>query len=623
MSTEYVPRPGAYPYHAENIVTTLPTVGEGVGYVANSVANSKIANAIGKSAARWIQQIDLASLQVSDLIDNNSGVLVGGLSLEYLVGASIVGAEPTQTPVVIGAGARMSFDEYVLSIGGANPATFAPNSRIWIYGSISTLEPGSYLGVRLETVALATPAAPGVGEITLGGVDTDGTTITANVPSDASATVPIAPQLSMTGDGLRLGIYCTTAASGDAGLVIESTGGGPGASISNDSLTDAALSLVNSGGGPALECSGPISADVIGGTTITAQRLVSNGNTDALPSLSVDPSTGAPSTAIVGSGSTTAGQAALLITGGAGRAIEASITGTVPGIAVTCSSSGAGVSVSGSGSGACVSLAGSSTGECLSATSTGGGNAINATGGTGTSRAGNFTATATGADAIQCATAAAATSAAAAVRATANGSGNAIVATAVDGYAATFQSDTTSPITAPTRWVPQNADPSSPLQGDLSFNSARGSGGKFRVRTVAQHESVHSTAKGHVFAFGAAASGSTAGGSGNVSLAQISAEETGDVLVTATGTLAWTIDNGQCTITVVDVTSGVTLATSIERGVDVAGASVTDANNSRTFAVMGIRTLPNTTTRTFAVVITANTGTVTYSNVICRVDGVQ
>jgi hypothetical protein len=619
MSTEYVPRPGAYPYHAENIVTDLPTVGEGVGYVANSVANSKIANALGQYAGRWIQQIDLVSLQVSDLIDGNSAVLVGGLSLEYQVGASIVAAVPTQTPVVLGAGARLAFDEYVLSINGANPATFAASSRTWLYGSIVTLDTGAYPSVRIEAVALATPAAPAVGEVVLGGVDTDGTTITANVASDASATIGIAPQLSMGGDGVRLSIEGGGVEGGAPALYV-SGGVGPGIAADSVSPSDAAITATNAGGGPSLNCAGPIVADVIGGTTITGQRIVSNGNTDALPSLEIAASTGAPSAEITGSGSTVAGEAALVIAGGAGRGVEIEVTGTVPGITILNSGSGVGLGIGSSSSGACVGLSASGSGGCISATSTGSGNAISATGGTGSSRAGNFVATATGADAIQCVTAGGATSAAAAVRATAAGDAAAIVAVATDGYAATFQSDTTSPVTAPTRWVPQNADPSSPLQGDLSFNSARGSGGKFRVRAVAQHESVHSTAKGLVTTFGAAAAGGPiAGGSGNLSLAQISAEETGDVLVTATGSLEFSLDTNACTVTLVDVTSGVNIAVQTERAIDTDAV----APNVRSFVIRGIRTLPNTTTRTFAVVLAPTAGTVTYAHVICSVEGVQ
>jgi hypothetical protein len=619
MSTDFVPRPGAYPFHGENIVTVLPTVGEGQGYVANTVANSKIANAIGKAAGRWIQQIDLVKLEISDLISENSAVLVGGLSIEYQVGASIVNAVPTQTPTVIGSGARLAFDEYVLSISGANPATFAAGMRTWIYGSANTLDPGSYPTVRLEAVALATPAAPGAGEITLGGVDTDATTITANVASSLSATVPISPQLSMTGTGTRLIIDGGTVEGGDAALTVNG-GDGPGATIESTSPTDSALTATNTSGGPGFTCVGPMFGDEITGTVITGQRLVSNGNTDFLPSLEIAASSGAPSASITGSGSTIAGEAALVVAGGAGRGIEIEVTGTVPGITILNSGSGVGLGIGSSSSGACVGLSASGSGGCISATSTGSGNAISATGGTGSSRAGNFVATATGADAIQCVTAGGATSAAAAVRATAAGDAAAIVAVATDGYAATFQSDTTSPITAPTRWVPQNADPSVPLQGDLSFNSARGSGGKFRVRAVAQHESIHSTAKGLVTTFGAAAAGGPiAGGSGNLSLAQISAEETGDVLVTATGSLEFSLDTNACTVTLVDVTSGVNIAVQTERAIDTDAV----APNVRSFVIRGIRTLPNTTTRTFAVVLAPTAGTVTYAHVICSVEGVQ
>jgi hypothetical protein len=56
-----------------------------------------------------------------------------------------------------------------------------------------------------------------------------------------------------------------------------------------------------------------------------------------------------------------------------------------------------------------------------------------------------------------------------------------------------------------------------------------------------------------------------------------------------------------------------------ERAPDIDGGD----GRQRSFIIRGIRALPDTATRTFAVVLEATTGTVTYSNVICSVEGVQ
>lgn len=207
MGTQYIPRPGRFPFHGETLTVTLPTVAEGVGYVAGTIADPAVANALGQSSGRWLQQIDLAKLEIDDIVSVSTPVLVRGRSLEYPTGAGLANLTPDQTPAVISGGGRIDFDETVLSIGGANPITFPANMRTWIYGRAPNV--GEYPAIRVESVALATPSAPQSGEVVLGGVDTNGSDVTANLASDLGETwhfdVPLALEslLSLRGPAAR------------------------------------------------------------------------------------------------------------------------------------------------------------------------------------------------------------------------------------------------------------------------------------------------------------------------------------------------------------------------------------------------------------------------------------
>lgn len=569
MSTGSVPRPGRYPYHAENISVVLPTVSEGSGYQPGSVADPNVANALGQSAGRWIQQMDLAKWAVDDWIDRNVPYLVRGRSLEYPTGSGLANLVPEQTPVVIARGCRIAFDETVLSIFGANPATFPANMRTWIYGASPAAE-GEYPGVRVESVALGTPAAPQTGEVVLGGVDTDAIHVTAilasTLPETPIVDISIEFNEPVTLDGV------------DTMLSVTSGGPGPALEVTSKSPTDESARFVNSGGGR--------------GAAVEADS----------------------------------GESALhVVQAGAGQGIDIVHTGTGVGLYVD-TSAGNDYAIDAIGpSGGDIINATCDTGNAFRAVVTSSGVGVLALGGPNAlSVAIRGQSTHDSAFAVQGSTTATATAMTAGVLGSGHGAGAGVYANASSGagYGLIAHADTSSPSRAAIRLMPQDDDPSIGEQGATAYNSARGPTGKIRVFST-QWESVHTSPLGWVKQWGNAAAGSTAGGSGNLSLAQITPEEVGGVLVTATGSLAWTVENGQATVTIVDVTSGATIATSVERNKDIDAAEVLDANNARTFAVRGIRTLPNTNTRTFAVVITSNIGTVTYSNVICSVEGVQ
>jgi hypothetical protein len=184
-----VARPGRYPYHAESLSTTLPTVAESVGFVAGTIADPNVVNALEQSGGRWDQYADLHKCQIEDIVSAAAPYLVRGQSLTYLVGASLGSNAPTNTPVIIGGGCRLAFDATVMDVNGLASVTFPASMRTWFYGSAPSV--GSYPSIRTEAVALGVAATPAGSEVTLGGVDTNATKISANVDSDLADTLTL------------------------------------------------------------------------------------------------------------------------------------------------------------------------------------------------------------------------------------------------------------------------------------------------------------------------------------------------------------------------------------------------------------------------------------------------
>lgn len=447
MTTGNVPRPGRYPYHAESLTVTLPTVSEGAGYTSGTIANPSTANALGQSAGRWFQQIDLAKVAVDDLIASALPYLVRGLSLTYPLASGLANLEPTQTPVVVTDGCRIAFDETVLEVAGLYPVTFTASSRIWFYGT-PPAGPGEYPSVRSETVALATASNPLSGEIVLGGVDTDATHVTANLASDLSDVVPIDVPISIAAD--------LTVTVGDVWI-------------------DNALTV---------------------GGSATLNGLTVDGNTqlgeDAANTLTVN----------------------------------ATATFTSPVIA----------SAAATFNGASFDI----TGADLDMNS----NAV-----TGVAR-----------------------------------------------------------LVLDTGVLPINA-------GQLTA----GASGVLRYQPAGTAHYVHTTERGFLRGWSAAASGTEPAAGGNdIAEVTVTPGTTGDVLVTCTGSITFDSDSQVVLVTLIDTTSGVTLATQNERAPDVDAG----ANQTRSFVIRGIRTLPDTAARTFAVRFGAGADVI-YANVITSVDGID
>lgn len=585
-------RPALWPIHNINGTnSTAPEVSAFLfnGYPVGLPVPSADHNGKLKRSGDWDRYLDVEGLRNDDWLESATGTVfaLSSTSLTYDTGGNVLAAPGAQVSTrarYLIAGVRVETDETFLNLNtytggpvGGDPLIFPSATvpgRIWIYAN----EEGS---PRYESVGPAVADSPAADEMTLVGLQIDG----AGVVTDG-AVAPITQPLPSQGMTVVI----------------------------------------------------PVLVEDLSAETLSAERIIGTGNASFVPTIEAQPSAGAPSLLVTGNGSTSASQAAIDADGNTGRALRAESTGTVAAIDVVHTGSGDGVAIDTTGgSGDAISItagaigvnATSSTATAVQGITTSGtavrglssglGDAVVGSGGPNAASSGGlFVSTHVDAVALVGQTVAGASSSAAASRCEAFGDGTGVDARAADGYAITAESDTTSPTRAALRLVPQNNDPTTPLAGDLHFGSNRGTG-KLRVYTTL-HESVHSSDKGWVKQWGAPASGGPiAGGSGNLSLAQISPEETGDVLVTATGSLEWGGDTNNATVSLVDVTSAVTVASQIERAIDTDGVPP----NQTSFSIRGERTLPDTSTRTFAVVISVNVGTVTYSNVVCSVEGVQ
>jgi hypothetical protein len=610
------------------------------GFATDVVIPSKEHNTLWLVGSLWLAYFDYNTLHTADNIDLTTSQQWSTDRLAYTVGDNVlaVGAAVDTYPTYMFDGWRVQVDAIMLSTVGAGPLLVpfatAPG-RIWIYVDVSLVDgppPLQPIGtIRVESVAAGDPETPNAGELALCGVDIDATGfVTGNsYPASEPEAVLIYNTLKQRWLGptefedaasfvVPFGNAVYIEGGNGVGSPALSVSGGAGlaADLQNASLTEPSLQLANVLGGPALSANGDV--DIVGSTTcedLTADSAHIVGGV-AATSLQVDAAVGFPSISVTSNNSVLSAQSAIVIDAGSGR-----------GLYMTAASAAVCVDLNNSGAGSCCAITTTGSGSGLRIDVTGGsGTAITALGSTGSATT-TIAATAGHASAstITGTTNASALVTSYGVRGiggSSSGSGINGQATG-DGYGVVAQSDTTSPIRAALRLVPQNADASSPVQGDVELNSARSSTGKLRVYTT-QWESIHSTAKGLIFDWGVVASGALAGGgvSANLSLAQFTPEETGDVLVMVTGSLTWTTDLASATIDVYDVTSGVIVATQTERAIDT-DVSATPPNNTRSFVIRGIRTLPSTATRTFAVVITATTQACSYTNVILSVQGVK
>lgn len=517
------------------------------GYPTGLAVPSDDHNGKMNRAGLWAKHLDLNGVRNSDWFDTTVAAMLSTRTLTYLVGGNVLttGAVVDTRGTFLINGTRIETDTAFLNQVGANvqgdnlihQSATAPG-RIWIYAN----EDGT---PRFESVGPAVADTPGVGEITLNGVQIDALGV-VTIGDVAPITLPLPEQIVPIVQRLSVVVSSVNPAvtiDNNAGLGLNVTTGG--ASVTGDSAITGAVFIT-----------GP--TDITGTCNVNGEITATSTIADAI--------LGTTSAAGVVAGVHGISDTA----SGFGVIGEVSVSGTgVRGV----SPSGAGVVGIGGGTGAGVTGTGGSTGAGVSGT----GGATSGHGISGVASAAtsygvfgtgaNFSdshgvvgiATNTSAFGVGGNTASSATSSAAGVFANALGDGNAVSAMATDGNAGVFQSDTSAPKRAAIRIVPQDADPTTTQSGALFNASSRN--GKFRGHTGTAYESLHSSAKGWVFGVSSTSSGTNAASSGDIGDVTIVPEQTGDVIVTVTGFWKGSTDTTQLTVLLKDITGAVTILT--------------------------------------------------------------
>lgn len=576
-------RPQYYPLHDQldtNSVAPESSFYIFSGYPTGLPVPSGDHNGKLNSNARWNAYGDSCMLHIADWLDTTiNATLTRTTHLEYVNGGNVLttGAVVDTRGAYLLQGARFETDDAFLNPVGAAVAgsplifpTATVPGRIWVYAN----EDGE---VRYDSVADGVADSPASDEITLVGlridalgVVLDGAIAPVTLPlpdyelpiliplstATISATVITALRGNFTG---LVGAPSLTAIAPVGQIAAVLTGNGTQAALNIPTSTGPALTMTASGG----------------------FATATSTSTGAGPALAL---IGSGSGAALTANTTTGSGYAIDAAGPVGSVVVNSITAT--GVAVQGSASSTGVGLSGLG------------------------------GNSGSSVAVRGEATHVDAYAIQGLTVSGANATAAGVLGSGRGAGAGLYGNAIGtGYGGIFAADTTTPARAALRMVPQDADPTTPLQGDFMFNSARSASGKNRTYTLGQWESVHSSARGFVEDFTEDTDGSGVN-SGNLALVQISPEQVGTVLIEATGAFSMPLATASYNILLIDVTTGGTIRTVVVQ--QAAAAELV------TQTVRAVYTLPTTATRTFAFAVNGNgAAVVTREACVLSVRGVQ
>lgn len=504
-------RPGQYPLHDTSNTNSalLPTIHSLLGFPPNSVADNQSVNALLRSTGKWTQYDDRTLLRAEDSHNASTAYRLSAASFGYATSAGLGPLDPTTTPMYLYRGNVIRFDATFVANAGLSQITFQASKQTWIYCDSDGV-------VRVETVALATPSSPAVGEFVVVGITTDATDVTANDTTGAPAR-----EFHFTGPDVYF----------DVDVI-----------------------------------AGSLTADLG-----TFEAIVAGGNGSALPSIEAVASTGANSIKVSGNGV----QAAIAVSGGLGPALTATSSsgtsaaltsthdGGQPGLQGTNTGTGVGVSgTSGATSGAGVrGVTGNATDAGVLGESAAAASSVGVAG----------SAKHVDAFGVVGRTLAAATSSSGAVIALAVGDGRGVYASAVDGYGAVFESDTTSPKRAAVRIVPQNADPTTASAGDLIAASARGN--RPRYYDGSKWRSVHSSHRGNVFGYATLTDSFHASTTGDVMDITIVAEEVGVVELLVTGEWSGRTDTTTMTPLFKDITNAATVTGQALNALDVDSAA--------------------------------------------------
>lgn len=549
-------RPDLWPLHdllETNVVAPEDSLYLQSGYPSGLAVPSDDHNGKMNRAGLWAKHLDLNGVRNSDWFDTAAAAVLSPSTLTYLAGGNVLttGAVVDTRGVFLVNGTRIETDTAFLNQVGATvqgdpliyPSATVPG-RIWVYAS----EDGT---PRFESVGPAVNDVPGVGEITLNGLQidalgvvTDGAVAPVTLPLP-DPLIPIARRVSIVFD------------SPDPALLV-------------DNLSGLGLSITSGGA----DIAGDVA--VTGATTVTGTFTVAADNPAILTGNVTLGDTSAD--AIVVNGQTSFNAAVTVVNGVTFTANGNVVIGNADTDTLTCTATATfnnGVTL------------GSSSLDSLT---------INAT--------------------INAPVTLGVTSASPALTVANAGTGRAISAVAASGYAGHFTTDTSSPTTAPIHIVPQDADPSVPVQGDIINNLTRN---KMRFRALTDWQSIHSSPNGHIFEFAMDLTFlGLAGSTGEICRCTVTPEVVGLVLLTVSFVWDPAADNTTVGVTLRDDTVPVNIVTHNIRAKDV------DASGTRgeTVSFQYAYTLPSAATRDFVVIIQTSASADVYDPTL-RVDGVK
>jgi hypothetical protein len=585
------------------------------GFAPGQVVPSAPHNTLWLLGALWNGYLDYGTVRTDDYLESSVDQRWSTTQLAYNVGDEVItlGAEVDTYVTYYVGGYRIEVDAGLLRPYGAlpllQPGATLPG-RLWIYLDYGVItDPAQPVAaIRVESVAAGVPASPAAGELPLVGVDLNALGVVTGNTYDASD-----PELGLVySSALPQAFLGNVVIAGSLEAGSLELGGildmGGFAIINADDVGCESVTANNGVSAGTLTTSGDVEIggdlDMTLGAISNVLTLVASSSTDTITGTSSSAGTGA---GIVGNNSSSGPGVAGVSTSGVGG----SFTGGGTNAGANCAGGTTGIGV--------IGIGGATSGAGVRGTSQGGSSpGVSGVGANSATCHGVLgTAVNTASYGVAGTASAAATTSGAGVRADGLGNAPGLWAVAVDGHAGLFTSDTTSPTRAVIRMTPQDADPSSTGAGDFFPNSSRLN--KLRHHDGTKYLSVHSSAKGNVFAFAAGSAGTTLN-SGDLATVSITPEEAGEVLITATGLIEQVGDGDSCNIVLRDVTLGATIQTTVERQIDTDAAGV----RTRSFVARAVYTLPSAAARSFAFQINGNAAVnVTRSACVLSVMGIQ
>lgn len=531
-------RPTRYPLHDVNNTNSavLPDAFTSDGYPPNSIADALSANAKLGSNGQWVKFNDFTIIR-ADLIANEA--TARRLSSNGLTYPLAAGLGP-HSPIVSGYPATymlranvITFDSPFCVDAGLEPITFQASKRTWIYCSSDGV-------VRVDIVPLATAATPAFNEFVVIAVDTDATNITAIVTTSS----PLY-ELHYSGPVFQFDSLLRAVEINTNRLEADETELGPASGVNPTLTVNSAAAgvitadIVGNGTAPALAVAGGSHFAISATATGNSRPCISASHSGTTPALYGRNTSGVTGDGVYGQSDAVGGAG---VRGVSGNIVEAGVLGESAALASA-------VAVEGD-------------------------------------------AKHPGAFGVVGRLDAAATSSSTAVLGLGSADGEGVRGFGVNGYGVVAQSDQTSPNRAAMRVVPQNADPLVPAAGDVRNASERG--GKFRIRTNTQHESLHSSAKGMAFGYATAVNGSSISTTGDILDVTITAEELGVVELLVMGALASGADTTTTTVLFRDITNAVDVTSQAYAAYDSDGGAA--ATRMMPFSWRRYYTLVTTTT---------------------------